>query len=127
MVLLLALLLGPDSVNSAYFVAVAQVTPLLMIALAIDLGYFRNPLPPVAWFFILLGRNSRWWTPLLFALYPLSTFFLLAIAESAALWALTSTAGGSIEFALCAAGLSAGASALFFAISFHSISLRNAK
>jgi hypothetical protein len=111
-VLVIALVKGHASV--AYYEAVSQIIPVVVLALAIELRYFspnrQLPAPLKARF-----RHPERAQPLATA-YAVATLLALVAGEAVALAVVASEDSGRLALSLTAAGLAAGACALVAAI-----------
>jgi hypothetical protein len=101
------------TVRMAYFDAVAQIVPIVILALAIELRYF-SPLNPSRGLASWIGDDRE--TLLLFRMYPQPMFLMLVLAEVASLWTLASGRAGEFAIDASAAGLAGGAAALVTSI-----------
>jgi hypothetical protein len=111
-VLVIALVKGHASV--AYYEAVSQIIPVVILALAIELRYFspsrQLPEPLKAHF-----RHPERAQPLA-AGYAVATLLTLIASEAIALAVVASESSGRLALSITAAGLAAGACALVAAI-----------
>lgn len=111
-VLVIALVKGHASV--AYYEAVSQIIPVVILALAIELRYFspsrQLPEPLKAHF-----RHPERAQPLA-AGYAVVTLLTLIASEAIALAVIASESSGRLALSVTAAGLAAGACALVAAI-----------
>jgi hypothetical protein len=111
-VLVIALVKGHASV--AYYEAVSQIIPVLVLALAIELRYFspnrQLPAPLKARF-----RHPERAQPLATG-YAVATLLTLITSEAIALAVVASESSGRLALSITAAGLAAGACALVAAI-----------
>jgi hypothetical protein len=110
--LVIALVKGHASV--AYYEAVSQIIPVVILALAIELRYFspsrQLPEPLKARF-----RHPERAQPLA-AGYAVATLLALIASEAIALAVVASESSGRLALSITAAGLAAGACALVAAI-----------
>lgn len=111
-VLVIAFVNGHASV--AYYEAVSQIIPVVILALAIELRYFspnrQLPAPLKARF-----RHPERAQPLA-AGYAVATLLALIASEAIALAVVASESSGRLALSVTAAGLAAGACALVAAI-----------
>ncbi len=111
-VLVIALVKGHASV--AYYEAVSQIIPVVVLALAIELRYFspnrQLPEPLKARF-----RHPERAQPLATG-YAVATLLALIASEAIALAVVASENSGRLALSITAAGLAAGACALVAAI-----------
>lgn len=111
-VLVIALVKGHASV--AYYEAVSQIIPVVVLSLAIELRYFspnrQLPAPLKARF-----RHPERAQPLA-AGYAVATLLALIAGEAIALAVVASESSGRLALSITAAGLAAGACALVAAI-----------
>lgn len=111
-VLVIALVKGHASV--AYYEAVSQIIPVVVLALAIELRYFspnrQLPAPLKARF-----RHPERAQPLATG-YAVATLLTLIASEAIALAVVASESSGRLALSITAAGLAAGACALIAAI-----------
>lgn len=111
-VLVIALVKGHASV--AYYEAVSQIIPVVVLALAIELRYFspnrQLPAPLKARF-----RHPERAQPLTTG-YAVATLLALIASEAIALAVVASESSGRLALSITAAGLAAGACALVAAI-----------
>jgi hypothetical protein len=111
-VLVIVLVKGHASI--AYYEAVAQIVPVTILALAIELRYFspsrQLPEPIKARF-----RHPERAQPIATA-YAVATLLALVVSEVAALAVVASASSGRLALSITAAGLAAGACALVAAI-----------
>jgi hypothetical protein len=107
-VLVIALVEGHATV--AYYEAVSQIIPVLILALAIELRYFspnrRLPEPVKARF-----RHPERVQPFA-AAYAIATLLALLASEVVALLVVASNDSGRLALSITAAGLAAGGAAL---------------
>jgi hypothetical protein len=111
-VLVIGLVKGHASI--AYYEAVSQIIPVVILALAIELRYFspsrQLPEPLKAHF-----RHPERAQPLA-AGYAIATLLALVASEAIALAVVASESSGRLALSITAAGLAAGACALVAAI-----------
>ncbi len=111
-VLVIALVKGHAGV--AYYEAVSQIIPVVLLALAIELRYFspdrRLPAPLKARF-----RRPERAQPIATA-YAVATLLSLLLSEAVALAVIASNGSGRLALSITAAGLAAGGCALVAAI-----------
>lgn len=111
---LVALVLIDGHAGIAYFEAVAQIIPIVVLALAIELRYFApgRELPaPLK----LLFRDPLRARVVGFA-YAAATLLALVLGEAVALWVLAEGSSSQLQLSITTAGLTAGAVALVVAI-----------
>ncbi len=110
--LVIALVKGHASI--AYYEAVAQIVPVLILALAIELRYFspnrQLPEPLKARF-----RNPDHAQPIATA-YAVATLLALVASEVVSLAVVASNSSGRLALSITAGGLAAGGCALVAAI-----------
>jgi hypothetical protein len=111
-VLVIGLVKGHASI--AYYEAVSQIIPVVILALAIELRYFspsrQLPEPLKAHF-----RHPERAQPLATG-YAIATLLALIASEAIALAVVASESSGRLALSITAAGLAAGACALVAAI-----------
>lgn len=111
-VLVIALVKGHASV--AYYEAVSQIIPVVILALAIELRYFspnrQLPEPLKARF-----RHPERAEPIATA-YAVATLLSLFVCEVVSLAVVASSSSGRLALSITAAGLAAGGCALIAAI-----------
>jgi hypothetical protein len=110
--LVIALVKGHASI--AYYEAVSQIIPVLILALAIELRYFspnrQLPAPLKSRF-----RNPELAQPVATA-YAVATLLSLLLSEVVSLAVIASSNSGRLALSITAAGLAAGGCALVAAI-----------
>ena len=110
----LALAVVDGHASIAYYEAVAQIIPIVILALAIELRYFApgrevpEPLRP----YMQRPEMAR---ALGFA-YAAATLLALVASEAISLWAIAAGSADQFKLSLTTAGLTAGAVALVLAI-----------
>jgi chromate transport protein ChrA len=98
----------------AYFEAVAQIIPIVVLALAIELRWFApgrevpEPLRPFL-------RRPELVRAIGFA-YATATLLALILSEAVSLWVIADQSSGRLQLSITTAGLTAGAVALVVAI-----------
>jgi hypothetical protein len=111
---LLAITLVKGHASVAYYEAVSQIIPVLILALAIELRYFspnrQLPAPLKARF-----RNPERAQPIAIA-YAVATLLSLLLSEVVSLAVVASASSGRLALSITAAGLAAGGCALVAAI-----------
>ncbi len=111
---LLVIVLVKGHASVAYYEAVSQIIPVVILALAIELRYFspsrQLPEPLKARF-----RHPERAQPLA-AGYAVATLLALIASEAIALAVVASESSGRLALSITAAGLAAGACALVAAI-----------
>jgi hypothetical protein len=111
---LLAITLVQGHASIAYYEAVTQIVPVVILALAIELRYFspnrQLPEPLKARF-----RNPDRAQPVATG-YAVATLLALIVSEVVALAVVASSSSGRLALSITAAGLAAGACALVAAI-----------
>lgn len=98
----------------AYFEAVAQIIPIVVLALAIELRWFapgREIPEPLRPFF----RRPELVRAIGFA-YAAVTLLALIVSEAVSLWVIADQGSSRLELSITTAGLTAGAVALVVAI-----------
>jgi len=111
---LVALVLVDGHADIAYFEAIAQIIPIVILALAIELRYFApgRELPaPVK----LLFRDPLR-ARIVATAYAAATLLALVLSEAVALWVLADGSSDQLKLSITTAGLTAGAVALVVAI-----------
>jgi len=111
---LVALVLVQGHAGIAYFEAVSQIIPIVILALAIELRYFspaRELPPPLG---LLFRHPAR--VRVVAAAYAASTLLALVLSEAVALWVLADGSSSRLELSITTAGLTAGGVALVVAI-----------
>lgn len=107
---LLVIVLVKGHASIAYYEAVAQIIPVLILALAIELRYFspsrRLPEPLRQRF-----RNPAVAQPIA-TIYAVATLVSLVVSEVVSLAVVASSSSGRLALSITAAGLSAGGCAL---------------
>ncbi len=98
----------------AYFEAVAQIIPIVILALAIELRYFSPGRRPPATLGLLFRDPVR--ARVVAALYAAATLLALVFSEAIALWVLAEGSSNQLQLSITTAGLTAGAVALVVAI-----------
>lgn len=110
--LVIALVKGHASV--AYYEAVSQIIPVVVLALAIELRYF-SPNRQLPASLKARFRHPERAQPLATG-YAVATLFALIASEAIALAVVASESSGRLALSITAAGLAAGACALIAAI-----------
>lgn len=100
--------------NVAYFEAVAQIIPIVILALAIELRYFspRRETPEVLRLFFRRPEIVR----AMGFLYAAATLLTLIASEAVSLWVIAAQSSDQFKLSVTTAGLTAGAVALVVAI-----------
>lgn len=111
-VLVIALVKGHASV--AYYEAVSQIIPVVVLALAIELRYFSPDRQLPAALKARFRRPER--AQPLATGYAVATLLALVASEAIALAVVASESSGRLALSITAAGLAAGACALVAAI-----------
>jgi chromate transport protein ChrA len=109
-----ALVLVQGHAGIAYFEAVAQIIPILILALAIELRYFSPARQPPETLGLLFQDPVR--ARVVAALYAAATLLALVLSEAVALWVLAEGSSNQLQLSITTAGLTAGAVALVAAI-----------
>lgn len=110
----LAIVLVDGHASIAYYDAVAQIIPIIILALAIELRYFApgrevpEPLRP----YVRQPEVAR----ALGFVYAAATLLALVASEAVSLWAIAAGSADQFKLSLTTAGLTAGAVALILAI-----------
>ena len=110
----LALVVIDGHASIAYFEAVAQIIPIIILALAIELRYFApgrevpEPLRP----YVRQPELAR----ALGFVYAAVTLLALVGSEAVSLWAIAAESSNQLKLSVTTAGLTAGAVALVVAI-----------
>lgn len=110
----LAIVLVDGDASIAYYEAVAQIIPIVILALAIELRYFApgrevpEPLRP----YVRRPEIAR----ALGFVYAAGTLLALVASEAISLWAIAAGSSDQLELSLTTAGLTAGAVALVLAV-----------
>ncbi|HEX8689420.1 MAG TPA: hypothetical protein VF729_04170 [Solirubrobacterales bacterium] len=110
----LAMALVEGHASIAYYEAVAQIIPIVILALAIELRYFApgrevpEPLRP----FLRRPELAR----AIGFLYAAVTLLALVVSEAVSLWAIAADSSSQLQLSVTTAGLTAGAVALVVAI-----------
>lgn len=108
-----ALVLVQGHAGIAYFEAVAQIIPIVILALAIELRYF-SPARQPSTLGLLFRDPTR--ARLVAAVYAAATLLALVLSEAVALWVLAEGSSNQLQLSITTAGLTAGAVALVVAI-----------
>jgi hypothetical protein len=98
----------------AYFEAVAQIIPIVILALAIELRYFSPGREPPRTLGLLFRDPAR--ARFVGAIYAAATLLALVLSEGLALWVLAEGSSSPLQLSITTAGLTAGAVALVAAI-----------
>jgi hypothetical protein len=108
----LALIVIDGHASLAYYEAVAQIIPIIILALAIELRYFGREMPEP-----LRATASR---PELIGavsfVYAAITLGMLIVGEGVSLWVIAEGASSQLQLSVTTAGLTAGAVAMIVAI-----------
>jgi hypothetical protein len=110
----LAIAVVDGHASVAYYEAVSQIIPILILALAIELRYFApgrevpEPLRP----FVRRPELAR----AMGFVYAAVTLLALVASEAVSLWAIATGSADQFKLSLTTAGLTAGAVALVLAI-----------
>lgn len=111
---LMALVLVDGHADIAYFEAIAQIIPIVILALAIELRYFSpgRELPqPLQGLF-----RDQVRVRVIATAYAATTLLALVLSEAVALWVLADGSSNQFKLSITTAGLTAGAVALVVAI-----------
>jgi hypothetical protein len=111
---IVALVLVQGHARIAYFEAVAQIIPIVILALAIELRYFSPARQPPKTLGLLFRDPTR--ARLVAAIYAAATLLALVLSEAVALWVLAEGSSNQLQLSITTAGLTAGAVALVVAI-----------
>ncbi|HXR31619.1 MAG TPA: hypothetical protein VN752_10820 [Solirubrobacterales bacterium] len=111
---LVALVLVGGHAGIAYYEAVAQIVPIVILALAIELRYFTPGRELPAPLRLLFRDPLR--ARVVAAAYAAATLLALVLAEAVALWVLAEGSSSQLRLSITTAGLTAGAVALVVAI-----------
>jgi chromate transport protein ChrA len=109
-----ALALVDGHADIAYFEAVAQIIPIVILALAIELRYFSPGREPPRMLGVLFRDPVR--VRIVGATYAGVTLLALVLSEAIALWILAEGSSSRLQLGITTAGLTAGAVALVAAI-----------
>jgi chromate transport protein ChrA len=109
-----ALALVQGHAGIAYFEAVAQIIPIVILALAIELRYFSPARQPPKTLGLLFRDPTR--ARFVAAIYAVATLLALVFSEAVALWVLAEGSSNQLQLSITTAGLTAGAVALVVAI-----------
>ncbi len=110
----LAIALVDGHASIAYYEAVAQIIPIVILALAIELRYFApgrevpEPLRP----YVRQPEAAR----AVGFVYAAVTLLALVASEAVSLWAIADGSSNQLKLSVTTAGLTAGAVALIVAI-----------
>jgi hypothetical protein len=110
----LALALIDGKASIAYYEAVAQIVPIVILALAIELRYFApgREVPEALRPYLRRPELAR----ALGFVYAAVTLLALVASEAMSLWAVAAESSDQFKLSLTTAGLTAGAVALVLAI-----------
>lgn len=111
---LIALVLVQGHADIAYFEAIAQIIPIVVLALAIELRYFSPGQEPPKVLGLLFRDPAR--VRVVGAAYAAATLLALVLSEAVALWVLAEGTSDRLKLSITTAGLTAGAVALVVAI-----------
>jgi hypothetical protein len=111
---MVALVLVDGHAAIAYYEAIAQIIPIVILTLAIELRYFSPDRKPPEWLGLLFRDPER--VRLVAAGYAAATLLALVVSEALALWALAEGSSSQLQLSVTTAGLTAGAVALVVAI-----------
>lgn len=111
---LVALVLVQGDAAIVYFEAIAQIIPIVILALAIELRYFSPGREPPKALDVLFRDPAR--ARVVAALYAAATLLALVLSEAVALWALAEGSSSQLKLSITTAGLTAGGVALVVAI-----------
>lgn len=111
---LVALVLVQGHAGIAYFEAVAQIIPIVILALAIELRYFSPTRQPPKMLGLLFRDPTR--ARFVAAIYAAATLLALVFSEAVALWVLAEGSSNQLQLSITTAGLTVGAVALVAAI-----------
>ncbi len=109
-----ALVLVQGHADIAYFEAIAQIIPIVILALAIELRYFSPGREPPESLGLLFRDPVR--ARVVGAVYAAATLLALVLSEAIALWVLAEGSSSQLKLSITTAGLTAGAVALVVAI-----------
>jgi hypothetical protein len=105
---------GRRSCDIAYFETIAQIIPIVILALAIELRYFAPGRELPASLKLLFRDPSR--ARVVGTAYAAATLLALVLSEAVALWVLADGSSDQLKLSITTAGLTAGAVALVVAI-----------
>lgn len=110
----LALVLVEGEASVAYYETVAQIIPIVVLTLAIELRYFapEREVPEQLRPFVRRPDVAR----ALGVLYAAATLLALVVGEAVSLWAIAAESSDRLRLGLTTAGLTSGAVALVLAI-----------
>jgi len=111
---LVALVLVDGHADIAYFEAIAQIIPIVILALAIELRYFAPGRDLPAPLKLLFRDPLR--ARIVATVYAAATLLALVLSEAIALWVLAEGSSTQLQLSITTAGLTAGAVALVVAI-----------
>jgi len=111
---LVALALIDGHAGIAYFEAIAQIIPIVILALAIELRYFAPGREGPQLLKLLFRDPLR--VRLVAGAYAAATLLALVASEAVALWVLADGSSDQLRLSITTAGLTAGAVALVVAI-----------
>lgn len=108
----LALIVIDGHASIPYYEAVAQIIPIIILALAIELRYFGREMPEPL-------RASAGRPELIRAVsfvYAAITLGMLVVGEGVSLWVIAEGASSQLQLSVTTAGLTAGGVAMIVAI-----------
>lgn len=111
---LVALVVVDGHADIAYFEAIAQIIPIVILALAIELRYFAPGRELPAPLKLLFRDSLR--ARIVATAYAAATLLALVLSEAVALWVLADGSSDQLQLSITTAGLTAGAVALVVAI-----------
>jgi hypothetical protein len=111
---LVAIVLVEGHAALPYYEAIAQIVPIVILALAIELRYFSPGQEPPAALRLLFRDPLR--ARIVAGLYAAGTLLALVASEAVALWVLADGSSDQLRLSITTAGLTAGAVALVVAI-----------
>jgi len=111
---LVALVLVDGHAGVAYYEAIAQIIPIVILTLAIELRYFSPGREPPSWLGLVFRDPAR--VRVVAAVYAAATLLALVLSEAIALWVLAEGSTSQLQLSVTTAGLTAGAVALVVAI-----------
>lgn len=111
---LAALVAVQGHADIAYFEAIAQIIPIVVLALAIELRYFSPGNEPPLELARLFRDPVR--ARLVARAYAAATLLALVLSEAVSLWVLADRSSDQFRLSITTAGLTAGAVALVVAI-----------
>ncbi len=111
---LVALVLVDGHASIVYYEAIAQIIPIVILALAIELRYFAPGRGLPAPLKLLFRDPLR--ARVVGFVYAAATLLALVLSEAVALWVLAEGSSDQLQLSITTAGLTAGAVALVVAI-----------